>query len=71
VSRVDISQYVRNIKSPTLVVGMKQDQLVPVRYARRFREAIPSSEYVEIDSGHAAATEKPAELRKIIEEFLA
>jgi pimeloyl-ACP methyl ester carboxylesterase len=71
VSRVDISDYVGKIKAPTLVVGMKQDQLVPVRYARQFRDAIPGAEYVEIDSGHAAAIEKPAELLKIIEEFLA
>ncbi|MEU4741039.1 alpha/beta hydrolase [Actinosynnema sp. NPDC023658] len=71
VSRVDISEHVRNIKAPTLVVGMKHDQLVPVRYAKQFHEAIPGSEYVEIDSGHAAAIEKPAELLKIVEEFLA
>lgn len=71
VSRVDISEHVRNISSPTLVVGMTQDQLVPVRYARQFHEAIRGSEYVEIDSGHAAAIEKPAELLKVIEEFLA
>jgi pimeloyl-ACP methyl ester carboxylesterase len=50
---------------------MKQDQLVPVRYTRQFRDAIPGSEYVEIDSGHAVAIEKPAELLKVIEEFLA
>ncbi|MEV6806375.1 alpha/beta hydrolase [Streptomyces sp. NPDC051129] len=71
VSRVDISDYVGRITSPTLVVGMKHDQLVPVRYARQFHAAIPGSEYVEIDSGHAAAIEKPAELLKIITEFLA
>jgi pimeloyl-ACP methyl ester carboxylesterase len=71
VSRVDISEHVRKITSPTLVIGMKRDQLVPVRYAREFHAAIPGSEYVEIDSGHAAAIEKPTELLKIIEEFLA
>ena len=71
VAKVDIGDLVGRIEAPTLVVGMKYDQLVPVRYARRFHAAIPGSEYVEIDSGHAAAVEKPAELRKIIEEFLA
>ncbi|MGX7674442.1 alpha/beta fold hydrolase [Plantactinospora sp. DSM 117369] len=71
INRLDISDYVRNIKCPTLVVGMRQDQLVPVRYAREFRDAIPGSDYVELDSGHAAAMEKPAELLKTIEEFLA
>lgn len=70
VSRVDISEHVRGIASPTLVVGMTQDQLVPVRYARRFRDAIPGSEYVEIDSGHAAAVEKPQELLAVVEKFL-
>lgn len=71
VSRMDVSEYVGLIKARTLVVAMKQDQLVPMRYARRFREAIPNSEWVEIDSGHAAAIEKPAELLKVVEEFLA
>ncbi|WP_171064011.1 alpha/beta fold hydrolase [Actinomadura soli] len=71
VGQVDISGRVGDIKSPTLVVGMRHDQLVPVRYAKQFHAAIPGSEYVEIDSGHAAAIEKPAELLKHIKEFLA
>lgn len=70
VSRVDISEYIPKIRSRTLVIGMTRDQLVPVRYARQFRDAIPGSEYVEVDSGHAVAMEKPAELIKIVEEFL-
>jgi pimeloyl-ACP methyl ester carboxylesterase len=71
VNRADISEYVPKIKARTLIVGMTRDQLVPVRYARQFHEAIPGAEYVEIDSGHAVAMEKPAELLKVVEEFLA
>lgn len=71
INRLDISDYVPKIECPTLVVGMRQDQLVPVRYAREFRDAIPGADYVELDSGHAAATEKPAELLMTIEKFLA
>ena len=71
VSKVDISDYIPKITSPTLVVGMTQDQLVPVRYARQFHDAIPGSEYVEINSGHAAAMEKPVELLEAVEKFLA
>ncbi|HET9382955.1 MAG TPA: alpha/beta hydrolase [Streptomyces sp.] len=70
VSRVDITGHVGKIRSPTLVVGMTHDQLVPVRYAKQFRAAIPGSEYVELDSGHGAAIEKPAELLKVVTEFL-
>lgn len=70
-SRLDIAEYLPNIKSPTLVIAMEHDQLVPVRYAREFHQAIPGSEYVEIDSGHAAAIEQPEELIRTIEKFLA
>lgn len=71
VGRLDIREYLGKIAAPTLVIGMTKDQLVPVRYAKEFRDAIPNSEYVEIDSGHAAAIEKPDELARIVEEFLA
>lgn len=71
VCNVDITAYVGKITAPTLIVGMTRDQLVPVRYAREFQSAIPGSSYVEIDSGHAAATEKPEELLKIVQDFLA
>ena len=71
INRLDISDYVPKIQCPTLVVGMRQDQLVPVRYAREFRDEIPGADYVELDCGHAAAMEKPAELIEAIEKFLA
>lgn len=71
VSRVDITEHVTKIEAPTLVLGMTHDQLVPVRYAREFRAAIPGADYVELDSGHAAAIEVPEELLKTINAFLA
>ncbi|WP_342787058.1 alpha/beta hydrolase [Streptomyces tailanensis] len=70
ISRLDISEYLPKITAPTLVVGMNKDQLVPIRYARQFHEAIPDSKYTEIDSGHMVALEKPAELLTLIEDFL-
>ncbi|KAA2255347.1 alpha/beta hydrolase [Solihabitans fulvus] len=70
VDQMDISEYLPDIKAPTLVVAPKEDQLVPIRYARQLHEAIPGSEYVEIDSGHLVAVEEPAELLRIVDEFL-
>jgi pimeloyl-ACP methyl ester carboxylesterase len=70
VGRLDISDCLQKIESPTLVIAMTKDQLVPVRYAKDFCAAIPGCEYVEIDSGHAAATEKPDVLLRVIQDFL-
>jgi pimeloyl-ACP methyl ester carboxylesterase len=70
VNRMDVSEYLPRITTPTLVVAPKQDQLIPIRYARQLHETIPGSELIEIDSGHLAAVEKPAEVLKIIEDFL-
>jgi pimeloyl-ACP methyl ester carboxylesterase len=70
INRVDLSEEVGKIKCPALILGMTHDTLVPVQYAKEFCAAIPGARYVEIDSGHAAATENPQELLKSIEEFL-
>jgi pimeloyl-ACP methyl ester carboxylesterase len=70
ISRLDIREHLPKIEAPTLVVGAQNDLLVPIRYAREFHEAIPDSEYVEIESGHIVVLEKPEELLKLIEEFL-
>ncbi|MDH6134227.1 pimeloyl-ACP methyl ester carboxylesterase [Kitasatospora sp. MAA4] len=70
ISRLDISESLPKITSPTLVIGNRQDQLVPIRYARQFHEAISGAEYAELDSGHLAALERPEELVQLIEEFL-
>ncbi|NLU66106.1 alpha/beta hydrolase [Streptomyces sp. HNM0574] len=70
VSRLDIGAHLPKITTPTLVLGNTRDQLVPLRYAREFHEAIPGSAYAEIDSGHLAALERPEELVAHIEDFL-
>ncbi|MFG2222121.1 alpha/beta fold hydrolase [Streptomyces sp. NPDC048644] len=70
VNDMDLSGYMPKITCPTLVVAPTGDQLIPNRYARQLRDAIPGSKYVELDSGHLVAVEKPKELLKIIDEFL-
>ncbi|MBO1418309.1 alpha/beta fold hydrolase [Streptomyces sp. FH025] len=70
VSTADLSDYMPNIKCPTLVVAPTEDQLIPNRYTRQLRDAIPGSEYIEVESGHLVAVEKPEELLGIIDTFL-
>jgi pimeloyl-ACP methyl ester carboxylesterase len=58
------------ITAPTLVVGLTRDQVVPAERTRLVHEAIPGSEYVEIDSGHVAVFERPQELVAAARGFL-
>ncbi|WP_051965715.1 alpha/beta fold hydrolase [Kitasatospora mediocidica] len=70
IGRLDVSDSLAKIEAATLVIGNRLDQLVQPRYAREFQEAIPGSEFVELDAGHLAVLEKPEELLRLVEEFL-
>jgi pimeloyl-ACP methyl ester carboxylesterase len=66
----DIRELLPKISADTLVIGLAQDQIVPVDRARELHEAIPGSSYAEIDSGHFAIFEKTAEMVALIRSFL-
>jgi len=70
VQRVNIEALVPEIVIPTLVIGLTQDQLIPVEHARALHEAIGGSVYREIDSGHLVVWERPDELVREILGFL-
>ncbi|MER6716149.1 MULTISPECIES: alpha/beta hydrolase [unclassified Streptomyces] len=67
----DIRELLPAIGVPTLVVGCRHDQLVPVDHSRELHEAIPRSTYLEIESGHLVPAEAPDELVDAIRNFLA
>jgi pimeloyl-ACP methyl ester carboxylesterase len=67
---VDIRDRVSSVAAPTLVIGASQDQLIPAEHARELHHAIPGSRYRELDGGHLLLVEKPAELARVINEFL-
>lgn len=66
----DLSGLLHRISAPTLVVGLTRDQVVPVERVRQLHEAIPGSEYAEIDSGHGVVFERPEELVATVQKFL-
>jgi pimeloyl-ACP methyl ester carboxylesterase len=66
----DVRDLLPKITAPTLVVGLTRDQVVPAERARLVHEAIPGSEYVEIDSGHVVVFERPQELVAAVRGFL-
>lgn len=69
-SRIDISEVVSRIRATTLVVGCTQDQMVPRTHSQQLFGAIEDARYTEIDSGHAVVFERPAELLRLIDQFL-
>jgi pimeloyl-ACP methyl ester carboxylesterase len=62
----------RRVKSPTLVIWGKQDELVPVAHGEAYCNAINRAELKVLDRcGHAPQLERPAEFVALVEEFLA
>ncbi|MFT4087030.1 MAG: alpha/beta hydrolase [Gordonia sp. (in: high G+C Gram-positive bacteria)] len=61
----------RRIDRPCLVVGFADDRTLPVHLAQEVAEAIPGSEYVEIErAGHFGYLERPDEVNRVLVEFL-
>lgn len=68
--RADIRDLLPKITAPTLVVGFTQDQMVPVQGSRDLHAAIAGSTYAELDTGHLAIYEKPAEITTLVRDFV-
>ena len=66
---IDIESRLSRIDVPTLVVGCKHDAMVPLHHSRMLFGAIADARYLEIESGHAVVTERPAELAVAVDDF--
>ncbi len=61
-----------NIKSPALVIGSGNDQLIPLALSEKIAQAIPGARLsVMPDGGHIPFIEKPREVVKIVLDFIA
>jgi 3-oxoadipate enol-lactonase len=59
------------IAAPTLVIAGERDPNAPARTMARMAEKMPNARYVEIaDAGHLLPYERPAEINRLIAEFL-
>jgi pimeloyl-ACP methyl ester carboxylesterase len=62
---------VARVRAPTLVIWGREDTWVPVEDADRFLSAIPGSRKAVIEGcGHMPQEERPAEVLRLLEEFL-
>ncbi len=58
--------------TPTLLVWGRDDELLPVGYGEKLRDALPGSKMVVLDQcGHVPPMEKPAEFTQAVLDFLA
>jgi 3-oxoadipate enol-lactonase len=68
--RVDLSlnvqEYGARIKTPTLLITGKHDQIVPPAYSENL---VPDAKAIEVGSGHLIFLEKPVELASAILSF--
>jgi pimeloyl-ACP methyl ester carboxylesterase len=53
-----------------LIIAGARDSFVPLAAARATHAAIPNSRLEVLPTGHAAAIEAPADLNRIVREFL-
>lgn len=66
----DARDRLSNIKQATLVVGGKDDALLPIRNSQRLAELIPNATLKELPGGHVGAMEYPNEYNQAFLEFL-
>ena len=60
-----------SLSAPSLFVWGERDTLVPLRFARHVREALPDSEHLELSCGHLPQLEAPKPTHAAILEFFA
>lgn len=66
----DVAAVAEAITCPALVIGCSSDEFATVQQSRLLFGAIPNARYAEIDSGHLACIERPAEVVAHVESFL-
>jgi 3-oxoadipate enol-lactonase len=63
---LDVREYAARIKTPTLLITAKHDQIVPPAYSENL---VPDAKTFELNSGHLIFLEKPVELASAILSF--
>jgi len=70
---VDVRDLLGAVRTPTLVIHARDDQVCPISEGRRLASAIPGAEFVELDSGnHVLLEHEPAwqRFRETVLEFV-
>jgi pimeloyl-ACP methyl ester carboxylesterase len=67
-----LSKRLHRLRLPTLIVWGASDGLCPPEYGQQFQAAIPGAQLAIVpEAGHMLTLERPAELARLIERFVA
>lgn len=67
---LDVTDDALAVQAPTLIIGGDHDQMAPLRHSRELLGAIRDARLVQVRSGHAMFTERPAEIFQVVDEFV-
>ncbi|MGB9003172.1 MAG: alpha/beta hydrolase, partial [Nitrosotalea sp.] len=66
-----ITEKLKLIKVPTLLIWGKEDKMIPIEYSKGFVDSIPSCDFAVMNGcGHTPYEEKPDEFSKLVLDFL-
>jgi pimeloyl-ACP methyl ester carboxylesterase len=68
--RVDLTDHLAAVRSPTLVLASAQDYVVPPNHQRQLTDGIPGASYREVPGGHALPFEDPPRFAALIAAFV-
>ncbi|WP_321927577.1 alpha/beta fold hydrolase [Paraburkholderia guartelaensis] len=67
---LDVSGRLSHVKSRTLVVGSRFDHLISFSHSLELAGGIQGSVLAELQCGHGSVTERPAEVFRLIDQFV-
>jgi aminoacrylate hydrolase len=67
----DRSADLAQIRQPTLVIGARDDALIPIHHARRLHSLMPHADYCEFEGAHFHPRTDPAPFAERVGRFLA
>ncbi|MDM4762171.1 alpha/beta hydrolase [Galbitalea sp. SE-J8] len=69
-ARTGVGDAALGIRAPALVVGASLDTVAPLEQTRLLAAAVPDARYTELPTGHAALSERPAQVHAVVDAFL-
>jgi pimeloyl-ACP methyl ester carboxylesterase len=60
-----------DLRPSSLFVWGRKDPIVPIRFARHVRKALPQAEHLELDCGHVPQLERPKQAHEALLRFFA
>jgi pimeloyl-ACP methyl ester carboxylesterase len=72
IDQFDVRDRINTLKPPLLLIKGADDPAAPPEYELEIHEAVPGSQYLKFkNAGHFPFAERPAEVNRAIDEFLA